>query len=94
MRVHIDFYAYTYAHAHVRTSISDRLCLCLEGLTSGLKILQSDAEWNQQFVLPVRDPQTSQLECTLWDDSDANVSDSFASRVSHTKIRIELMPLT
>jgi hypothetical protein len=32
------------------------------------------AEWNQQFVLPVRDPQTSQLECTLWDDSDANVS--------------------
>mmetsp|Transcript_53484 Transcript_53484/g.130671 ORF Transcript_53484/g.130671 Transcript_53484/m.130671 type:complete len:512 (+) Transcript_53484:56-1591(+) len=29
-------------------------------------------EWNQQFVLPVRDPQTSQLECTLWDDSDSN----------------------
>eukprot|EP00285_Hemiselmis_virescens_P019772 CAMPEP_0173378476 /NCGR_PEP_ID=MMETSP1356-20130122/1628_1 /TAXON_ID=77927 ORGANISM="Hemiselmis virescens, Strain PCC157" /NCGR_SAMPLE_ID=MMETSP1356 /ASSEMBLY_ACC=CAM_ASM_000847 /LENGTH=171 /DNA_ID=CAMNT_0014331551 /DNA_START=105 /DNA_END=616 /DNA_ORIENTATION=+ len=28
-------------------------------------------EWNQQFFLPVRDPQTSQLECTLWDDSDA-----------------------
>ncbi len=34
-------------------------------------------EWNQQFVLPVRDPQTSQLECTLWDDSDANVSNLF-----------------
>lgn len=81
----MDSYAYTYAHAHVRTSTSDRLCFRLEGLMCGLKIVPCDAEWNQQFVLPVRDPQTSQLECTLWDDSDANVSDCSAFRVSHTQ---------
>jgi hypothetical protein len=27
-------------------------------------------KWNQEFKLPVPDPNKSQLECTLWDESD------------------------
>ena len=33
-------------------------------------------EWNQQFVLPVSQPPQSQLECTLWDDSDADAENN------------------
>jgi len=27
-------------------------------------------KWNQEFILPIPDPTKSQLECTLWDESD------------------------
>jgi len=36
----------------------------------------TSGEWNQQFVLPVTAPASSQLECTLWDDSDSGAADN------------------
>lgn len=38
------------------------------------KTLRSTTEpsWNEDFTLPVKDPANSQLECSIWDQSDVN----------------------
>jgi len=30
----------------------------------------TEPSWNEDFTLPVKDPANSQLECSIWDQSD------------------------
>jgi hypothetical protein len=35
----------------------------------------TEASWNEEVTLGVKDPSNSQLECTLWDESDGTASE-------------------
>ncbi len=49
----------------------------ISGPYSSTKKLDSTTEpsWNEEFTLGVKDPSNSQLECTLWDESDWTASE-------------------
>ena len=49
----------------------------ISGPYSSTKKLDSTTEpsWNEEFTLVVKDPSNSQLECTLWDESDQTASE-------------------
>jgi len=43
-----------------------------ETFSSKLQATSSEPVWNEEFALPVKEPEKSQLECSIWDESDDN----------------------